>query len=130
MSSGRLTGSSAPGNVTFTGYWVDEGYSRLIRSADVVLVLTTEAASVPRAAFEAVEGLRPLVLSDFPSLHPLFRDAVFVANTQAGIAAGIREALDRHPALVVAAAAARERQRARWLTQLKQLREVLADPPR
>ena len=122
--------ASAPGNVTFTGYWVDEGYSRLIRSADVVLVLTTEAASVPRAAFEAVEGLRPLVLSDFPSLHPLFRDAVFVANTQAGIAAGIREALDRHPALVVAAAAARERQRARWLTQLKQLREVLADPPR
>ncbi|MGO9959666.1 MAG: glycosyltransferase, partial [Solirubrobacteraceae bacterium] len=122
--------ASAPENVKLTGYWVDEGYSRLIRAADLILVLTTEAASVPRAAFEAVEGLRPLVISDFPSLYPLFGDAVFVANTPAGIAAGIRKALDRHPALVAGATQARERQRARWLEQLEQLHQVLDDPPR
>ncbi len=91
---------TAPANVEFTGFWVDEGYARLISAANVMLVLTTEPASVPRAAFEAVEGLRPLVLTETPDLRELFPAAVFVDNTPGGIARGIREAISRHAELV------------------------------
>jgi glycosyltransferase involved in cell wall biosynthesis len=118
--------AAAPDNVTFTGFWVDEGYSRLVSASSVMLVLTTESASVPRAAFEAVEALRPLVISDMPSLRALFGDAVFVDNDAVGIAAGIREAIERHDELSAAADAARERQRARWLLQLQELRALIS----
>lgn len=115
----------APANVEFTGFWVDEGYARLISEADVMLVLTTEPASVPRAAFEAVEGLRPLVLSETPDLRELFPAAVFVDNTPNGIAAGIREAVSRHAELVAVASEARDAQRRRWRRQQRQLEALL-----
>jgi colanic acid/amylovoran biosynthesis glycosyltransferase len=118
--------AAAPSNVTFTGFWVDEGYSRLIAASHVMLVLTTESSSVPRAALEAVEGLRPLVMSDFPGLHDLFPEAVFVQNTATAIAGGIRDAIGRHAELVTAGAAARDRQRERWGAQLQLLLELLA----
>jgi colanic acid/amylovoran biosynthesis glycosyltransferase len=116
---------TAPANVEFTGFWVDEGYARLISAANVMLVLTTEPASVPRAAFEAVEGLRPLVLTETPDLRELFPAAVFVDNTPGGIARGIREAISRHGELVSAAPEAREAQRRRWRRQQRQLEALL-----
>jgi glycosyltransferase involved in cell wall biosynthesis len=116
---------TAPANVEFTGFWVDEGYARLISDADVMLVLTTEPASVPRAAFEAVEGLRPLVLTETPDLRELFPAAVLVDNTAAGIASGIREAISRHVELVSVAPEARDAQRRRWRRQQRQLEALL-----
>ena len=116
---------TAPANVEFTGFWVDEGYARLISDADVMLVLTTEPASVPRAAFEAVEGLRPLVLTETPDLRELFPAAVFVDNTPRGIARGIREAISGHAELVSAAPEARDAQRRRWRRQQRQLEALL-----
>lgn len=115
----------APANVEFTGFWVDEGYARLISEADVMLVLTTEPASVPRAAFEAVEGLRPLVLTETPDLRELFPAAVFVDNSPSGIAAGIREAIARHAELVSVASEVRDTQRRRWRRQQRQLEALL-----
>jgi glycosyltransferase involved in cell wall biosynthesis len=116
----------ASGNVEFTGFWADEGYARLIAQADVMLVLTTEPASVPRAAFEAVEGLRPLVLTDTPGLRELFPAAVFVQNTAQDIGRGIREAVTRHAELVALAPSARAAQRRRWRRQQRQLEKLLA----
>jgi glycosyltransferase involved in cell wall biosynthesis len=117
---------TAPANVEFTGFWVDEGYARLIAHADVMLVLTTEPASVPRAACEAVEGLRPLVLTDTAGLRELFPAAVFVQNTAADLARGIRDAIARHAELVAAAPDARDAQRRRWRHQQRQLDALLA----
>jgi glycosyltransferase involved in cell wall biosynthesis len=121
--------SAAPENIEFTGFWADEGFARLISSSDVMLVLTTERASVPRAAFEAVQGLRPLVLSDFPELRDQFPNAIFVNNSASGIADGIREAVSRHEELAGIASEARKRQRHRWYAQLRQLEELLRAGP-
>jgi hypothetical protein len=120
---------SAPENVEFTGFWADEGYARLISRADMMLVLTTEPASVPRAAFEAVEGMRPLVLSETAGLRELFPTAVLVDNTPEGIARGIREAVARHAELVSLAFSVRDAQRRRWRHQQRQLEQLLASEP-
>jgi colanic acid/amylovoran biosynthesis glycosyltransferase len=124
--------ADAPSNVVFTGFWAADGYRRLIERSDVMLVLTTERTSVPRAAFEAVEGLRPLVVSDWPALRGVFEDAVFAGNSAENIAHAVQEALDRHAELVAAAPAARRRQRQRWDQQRRELMASLgqaADHP-
>lgn len=115
----------ATGNVEFTGFWPAEAFPVLIERSDLMLVLTTEPGSVPRAAFEAVEALRPLVISDWPSLRELFADAVFVSNTGDAIARGIREAIDRREELEAAASSARDVQRARWQQQRQELLALL-----
>jgi hypothetical protein len=84
--SPRELRAAAPPRVTF---WVDEGYARLIHSADVRRVLTTEAASGPGGAVETIEGLRPPRHQRLPSLLPSFEDAVFVRNDPASIARGL-----------------------------------------
>ena len=118
---------SASANVEFAGYWRRERFWALIKQADIVLVLTTDRTSVPRAACEAVEALRPLVLSDWPVLRELFPHAVFVPPSFNGVAAGIQDALERHSALVADAFAARDSQRRRWESQKTELwRHLLA----
>jgi glycosyltransferase involved in cell wall biosynthesis len=119
--------ATAPPNVEFTGFWPAEGYRRMIERSDVMLVLTTERTSVPRAAFEAVEGLRPLVISDWPSLRMVFEGAIFVSNSTDGIAEGVQTAITRHRQLVAAAPGARERQRRCWAEQRKRLMAALAE---
>jgi colanic acid/amylovoran biosynthesis glycosyltransferase len=116
---------SAPGNVTFTGFWPAEGFRHLIESSSVLLVLTTEPASVPRAAFEAVEGLRPLVLSRWPDLQAIFPGAELVDNDPEDIARGIRAVLSNFAALNANALNLREDQRARWQAQQADLVRVL-----
>jgi colanic acid/amylovoran biosynthesis glycosyltransferase len=116
---------SAPSNVTFTGFWPAEGFRNLIESAHVLLVLTTEPASVPRAAFEAVEARRPLVLSRWPGLAELFPGAALVDNDPDDIVRGIRVVLDDLSALNARAGTLREDQRMRWRSQRAQLMGVL-----
>jgi glycosyltransferase involved in cell wall biosynthesis len=118
--------ASATPNVHFTGYWANEQFQQLIRRSDVMLVLTTERTSVPRAAFEAVEALRPLVLSDWPHLRELFPKAVFVANDPQGVAAGVRKAVKHHRRLAGEARNARDAQHARWEAQRRELARLLS----
>jgi colanic acid/amylovoran biosynthesis glycosyltransferase len=124
--------AGAPSNVEFTGYWAHDDFSALIRRSHIMLVLTTERTSVPRAAFEAIEALRPLVLSDWPHLRGLFPSAVWVSNSPESIAAGVRRAVEHHDELVAGVQTARDRQRGRWRLQRAQLVELLrrtADGP-
>ena len=116
----------APPNVTFTGFWPGEQFRTLIEQAQVLLVLTTEPASVPRAAFEAVEARRPLVLSRWPGLEMMFPGAILVENAPHAIADGIRAALTRLPELNERSLDLRDAQRARWREQREALLEVLA----
>lgn len=115
--------AAAPANVTFAGYRRGDTYRALIEDASVLLVLTTEATSVPRAAFEAVAALRPLVLSDQPRLRDHFPGAVFVRNEAADLARGVREALARRDELTAAA----PQQRARQAEHLDRQRRALLE---
>jgi glycosyltransferase involved in cell wall biosynthesis len=120
---------SAPPNVHFVGFLHGADYVRALDEADAVIALSTEPTSVMRTAYEAVWGLRPLLVSDSPNLRGVFPDAIHVRNDAAAIAGGLRDLIGRHAELVALAPAARERQQRRWETQLAALRSHL-DPDR
>jgi glycosyltransferase involved in cell wall biosynthesis len=117
----RALQSSAPENVTFTGFLRGEAYRRAIEDADVLLVLTNRLDAVNRAAYEAVYAGRPLIVTGTAPMRRLFPFAVHVTNDANGIAAGLRAAAERHPELVTAAAQALALQEERWQRQLDTL---------
>jgi hypothetical protein len=116
---------AAPPTAHFHGRLAHGAYVQAIARADVVLALTTQPESVMRVACEAVWHGRPLVVSDLPINRALFPHAVHVANTAAGIAAGVSDALVRHAELRDRAPEARALQEARWDDQREALKAVL-----
>ena len=119
---------SAPPNVSFLGFLRGADYSRAVSAADIVMALTTEPMSVVRAGCEAVYAGRPLVVSHWRASREVFPYAVHVSNDPAGIAVGMRAAVERHPQLLAAAPAARSLQATRWRHQIDRVRERLRGP--
>ncbi len=82
---------SAP-HVELTG-WLDQSrYLALMNCAEIVVSLTSDPYSVMRTAFEASWLERVTVLSDTATLRAYFSPSIFVENSPAGIAAGVRRA--------------------------------------
>ncbi|MGH8994519.1 MAG: hypothetical protein ACRDYB_00520 [Acidimicrobiales bacterium] len=122
---------SAPPNVTFAGFLDSYGYRAAVMGSDAMVTLSTEPASVMRAACEALYAGRPLILSDWPVNRELFPYSIHVANNVAGLAWGLREVdinFDRYAAM---AEDALDLQFARWQQQRHELQKLLADnlPP-
>jgi len=117
---------SAPPNVIFTGFLEGHEYNRALEQADTIMVLTRHPLAVNRGAYEAAYFERPLIISDLPAMTPLFPYAISVSNDTAGIAQGIRSAIERHADLVRACPRARALQERRWQQQLDRLRELVS----
>lgn len=122
------TRRAAPANVHWTGYLRGDDYVAALANADVIMSLTDRAESVQRSAHEAVDALRPLVLSAWPHMPALFPHAVLVQNDGQSIARGIEEAFRRCHELSAAAQDARATQRRRWQQQLAELSAVIGTP--
>jgi glycosyltransferase involved in cell wall biosynthesis len=119
--------ASVPPNVRFLGFLRGDEYAAEIERASVTVVLTTWLEwAVPRSAYDAVYGLRPLVVTGSPVLRELFPYAIAVENEPAAVASGIRDAVERHDELVRDAREACALQTARWEAQLSTLRSLLA----
>lgn len=116
---------AAPDNVEWLGYLVGDAYVSALADADVLLALTCRSESVQRSAHEAVDALRPLVLSEWPHTRELFPYAVLVENDPDSITAGIEEAFRRCDELSAVAPEAREIQHRRWRKQIVELRAAL-----
>lgn len=123
---GEAVRSSAPDNVRFVGFLDAAAYGEAVAGAHAVLTLTTEPASVMRAAYEAVYAGRPLVVSDWPIGRETFPFAVHVANDAASIAAGLGRLVEGYEDLVAACPEARRVQVARWQGQERALRQEIA----
>lgn len=111
----------APGNVAFVGFLGAADYHAAVVEADAVLTLTTEPASVMRAAYEAVYARRPLVVSDWPLNRALFPTAVHVLHTPEALAEGLARLAADYPTFQASAESARTAQLARWATQRGEL---------
>ncbi|MGA9856301.1 MAG: glycosyltransferase [Solirubrobacteraceae bacterium] len=120
----------APPNVTWMGYLGLEDYVAALAGADVVLSVSERVESVPRSAYEAVDALRPVVLTDRDHMRPLFPDAVWVDNDPESIASGVTDALTRCDELGDRALEARVLQGQRWELQLAELRALIEAGPR
>jgi glycosyltransferase involved in cell wall biosynthesis len=116
---------AAPPNVEFVGYLRSDEYLSALVSADVVMTLTRRPESVQRSAHEAVDALRPLVLTNWPHVGELFPHAVLVDNDPTSIRRGIEDAFGRCSELSALATDARSVQHARWRRQLGELQAAL-----
>ena len=119
---------TAPRNVVFTGFVLDNDYWRLLKGADAVLVLTTREATILSGAYEGLAAGRPLVLSRTETLTRSFpRGAVLVENTPEAIADGVSYALRHADELKSRVALLAEEKRRAWETSFRALQHVLAE---
>jgi glycosyltransferase involved in cell wall biosynthesis len=116
---------AAPPNVEWVGYLGPDEYLSALLSADVVMTLTNRPESVQRSAHEAIDALRPLVVTNWPHVGELFPHAVLVDNDAASIRRGIEEAFELCSELSLRAPDARSVQHARWERQLVELQAAL-----
>jgi glycosyltransferase involved in cell wall biosynthesis len=116
-----------PANVTFTGFLPEEDYVGLLRSADVVVVLTTHDHTMQRGGYEALALGKPLVTSEWGLLRETFaRGTVHVANEAPAIAAGVRRALDEGDTLAAEMRQLRLERRRLFAMRLEALLQVVA----
>lgn len=117
--------ASAPPNVRFVGFLPPGPYEEAIASSDAVLTLTTEPASVMRAAYEAIYAGRPVIVSGWPIAREVFPHAIHVDNEPASIAGGLSALASRRDELLALAGEARALQVARWQRQEHGLRREI-----
>jgi len=92
----RLDPSNLPSNVVLTGFVPDKDYQNLLRSVDIVMVLTEKEECMVCGAYEAVAAGKPLILSDRKVLREYFnRGTVFTKNNREALADAIRLAITR-----------------------------------
>jgi glycosyltransferase involved in cell wall biosynthesis len=91
----RITeGYHIPPNVTLTGYVEREEYDSLLRTADVIVVLTTNENCLLCGCYEAVSAEKPLVTTNTAALMEHFSQGVeYCDNSPKGIAQAISSAL-------------------------------------
>ena len=99
----RLTESqraSLPANVRLTGFVSESDYTDLLRTADVIVDLTTRENCLLCGAYEAVSVHKPLVVSDTAALRDLLGSAsLYCRNEAPAIAAAITSALEQRSGL-------------------------------
>lgn len=118
--------SSLPPNIELTGFLGEEEYNQLLRSADVLIALTTRPGTLLYGAQEAIALHKPLVLSRTPTLEAYFPEGtVFVENTAGGLRAGILDALERRDALQSRMGAFERQYRAEGEARLAEVRKRL-----
>jgi glycosyltransferase involved in cell wall biosynthesis len=119
--------SAVPANVRLTGYLPHAEFLGLLKSADVVAVLSNDPhIFTPRAAFESVGLGRPVILLDLPGVRSRFEDAaIFTSPDAESIAAAICRALEERMALAEKSRARGAELRAERFVALERLLKIL-----
>jgi glycosyltransferase involved in cell wall biosynthesis len=119
--------SSAPPNVTFTGYLYSDEYLNRLYSSNAVMTLTTEAYSLVSGGVESMALGLPTILSRQPVLLDYFtKGAVFVEHTPESIAAGVKQARDAEERLRREISTLAAEKIDRWQSAMKDLRGRIA----
>jgi glycosyltransferase involved in cell wall biosynthesis len=118
---------NAPSNVTFTGFLdPDRDYPGLLRSADVIMVLTTRDHTLQLGGCEAVAVGKPLITSDWPYLREVFpKGTIYVSDSAESIREGILSARDQYDGLAREIATLRLESQQMWNSRLQQLKEMV-----
>jgi len=117
---------SPPKNVRFTGFLPDEDYIGLLRSAQVIMVLTTRDHTMQRGACEAVSLGKPIITSDWPLLRGYFHQGtIHVDNTSQSIVDGVRRMQQDWRRLEREIAILQQERRQEWEEKQAQLSRLL-----
>ncbi len=124
----RFSASSktVPTNVRVTGYLPDNAYEDLLRSASMVLALTTRELTMQRAGYEALSYHKPLLTSDTQVLRDYFTEGtVFTSPRPDDIRAGVLECLENRDSLADGMATLHRQKLASWDSELDRVRKLL-----
>ncbi len=122
----RLYKKHASANVVFTGHLPDHDYYQLLKSADVVLTLTTRDHALQQGACEAMWLGRPVITSDWAMLRAYFtHGALFVDNSVASLIDGLTEMQNQHPKYVETIQELIPLRRADWENQVRDLMTII-----
>ncbi|QTA84832.1 glycosyltransferase [Desulfonema magnum] len=100
--SGRndLNKDNIPPNVILTGFLPTRDYQNLLRSVDIIMVLTHQEDCLVCGGYEAVSAEKPLILSRTRILREYFNSGtVFTKNISKDIAESVRLAIKNKPDL-------------------------------
>jgi hypothetical protein len=86
--------TSFPPNVTVLGFLGPAEFSSEMKKSDIVVVLSTEAESVMRTAYEATRLGRPLVVSKTEATLKYFPYACHAENSETSLTAALIEVID------------------------------------
>jgi glycosyltransferase involved in cell wall biosynthesis len=115
-----------PTNVTFTGYLPDEAFHNLLRSAGMVLALTTRELTMQRAGYEALAYHKPLLTSNTQVLRDYFtQGTVFTSPHPADIRAGVLECLENRDSLASDMAALHHQKLTSWDAELDHIKKLM-----
>lgn len=112
--------------VTFTGFIPDDNYVGLLKSADFLVVLTTQDKTLLSGAYEALALEKPLLVSRTRTLRDYFSDAaVYTCNTAAEISNAITHLVGQMEVFRIRVARLRQQKVREWEEKRKRLDEVL-----
>lgn len=124
--SNKLKHCQLPQNVQLTGYLNDNEYEKLLRTADLIIVLTTRPDTVLCGAYEAVGLEKPLITSDTQTLKKYFnKGTIFTANNVESIAQAITEARKNLDRLHIEIADLRKEKEITWQKQFEPVKEII-----
>lgn len=125
-ASNRHYVKNAPGHIHFPDFLSDEKYHELIRSSDLVVVLTTRDRTMQRGAYEAIYMEVPIITSNWKVLRENFEiGAIFVDNSVEGIREGVLKALNNLDQLSQEAKRLKKLKHKRWDSNLRDITSAI-----
>jgi len=89
-----------PENIILTGFLRGEAYTGLLANVHGIAILTKAPNDLSCGAYEALAIAKPAIISDWPGSRRCFkRGFVYVNNTPAAIAAGVKKLLNEQAVL-------------------------------
>ena len=121
-----LDRAGLPDNVRLTGFLTEEQFQTLLRSGDVLLVLTRGEHTLTCGAYEAVALSKPMVLSDTDVIRAYFsKGAVYTKLHGGDIAAALRVAIERKQYLSDDVVALRKQLQIDWSNRFQALQSTV-----
>jgi hypothetical protein len=115
-----------PENFYITGYLPLNEYEKLLRTADLIIALTTRTHTVLCGAYEALSLAKPLITSNTPTLKKYFpQGAIFTDNNYKTIINAIIEAQKNLPTLYSEMINLRHQKTKTWDNQFLLLKDFL-----
>lgn len=122
----KLKNMPMTNNVKLTGYLSNTEYEKLLKTTDLIIVLTTRPETVLCGAYEAVSLEKPLITSDTQTLRKYFdKGTVYTLNKAEAIAQAILEAKNKLDKLHAEMALLRKEKDLDWQKQFEPVKKLL-----
>lgn len=114
-----------PANVTLTGFLSELDYQSLLKSADVIIVITDQEHTLTCGAYEAVSFEKPMILGNTQAIKDYFsKGALYTDSSAANLSACMLQAIENIEVLQEAVTLLKPELIKNWNERFKILTEI------